>query len=46
MGRRAGGTEVGEIRRRLVGEDVRRFYGKWKHGRRLILARIFERVED
>lgn len=29
MGRCTGGTEVGEIGRRLVGEDVRRLYGKW-----------------
>ena len=28
MGRSAGGTEVGEIRWGLVGEDIRRFYGE------------------
>ncbi len=29
MGRSAGGTKIGEVRRGLVREDVGRFYGKW-----------------
>lgn len=46
MRRSADGTEIGEIRWGLVGEDVRRFYGEGEHGRRLILACILEGVEN